>query len=70
MGEQPLGVQQKECPMSEQRKATATTTATDQSEPDTSEPTPERQDELRAAYEANVAAGKPPYDQVADSHAG
>ena len=29
-----------------------------------SEPTPERQAELRAAYEANVAAGKAPYEGV------
>jgi hypothetical protein len=27
-------------------------------------PTPERQAELRAAYEANVAAGEPPYDRA------
>jgi Pentapeptide repeats (8 copies) len=33
-------------------------------QPDDSEPTPERQAELRAAYEANVAAGKAPYDGV------
>jgi uncharacterized protein YjbI with pentapeptide repeats len=33
-------------------------------QPDDSEPTPERQAELRAAYEANVAAGKAPYEGV------
>jgi Pentapeptide repeats (8 copies) len=33
-------------------------------EPDDSEPTPERQAELRAAYEANVAAGRAPYEGV------
>jgi hypothetical protein len=33
-------------------------------EPDDSEPSPERQAELRAAYEANVAAGKAPYEDV------
>jgi len=33
-------------------------------EPDDSEPSPERQMELRAAYEANVAAGKAPYEGV------
>jgi hypothetical protein len=32
--------------------------------PDDREPTPERQDELEAAYEANVAAGKAPYTDV------
>ncbi|HEX8035384.1 MAG TPA: pentapeptide repeat-containing protein [Ktedonobacterales bacterium] len=32
--------------------------------PDDSEPTPERQAELQAAYEANVAAGKAPYAGV------
>jgi hypothetical protein len=48
----------------QQRSQTATATTAPQSEPDTSEPTPERQAELRAAYEANVAAGKPPYENV------
>jgi Pentapeptide repeats (8 copies) len=33
-------------------------------EADDSEPTPERQVELRAAYDANVAAGKAPYEGV------
>ncbi|HEX3269595.1 MAG TPA: pentapeptide repeat-containing protein [Ktedonobacterales bacterium] len=33
-------------------------------EPDDTLPTPERQAELRAAYEANVAAGRPPYANV------
>jgi uncharacterized protein YjbI with pentapeptide repeats len=65
MGEQRLGVQQKECPMSEQQTTpTATATTANRSGPDTSEPTPERQANLRAAYEANVAAGKPPYQGV------
>jgi uncharacterized protein YjbI with pentapeptide repeats len=36
----------------------------DKEEPDDSEPTPERQAELRAAYDANVAAGKAPYEGV------
>jgi hypothetical protein len=34
-------------------------------QPDTREPDAARQAELRAAYEANVAAGKPPYSGVA-----
>src|SRR5262245_44443550 len=33
-------------------------------EPDDTVPTLERQDELRAAYDANIAAGKPPYANV------
>jgi hypothetical protein len=33
-------------------------------QPDDSEPSPERQAELRAAYEANVTAGKAPYAGV------
>jgi Pentapeptide repeats (8 copies) len=37
--------------------------ATDQ-QPDDTAPTPERQAELRAAYEANAAAGRPPYANV------
>jgi hypothetical protein len=45
--------------MSEQQ-----TTAVSLDEPDTSEPTLARQAELRAAYEANVAAAKPPYEEV------
>jgi uncharacterized protein YjbI with pentapeptide repeats len=36
----------------------------DEKKPDDSEPTPERQAELRAAYEANVAAGRAPYEDV------
>jgi hypothetical protein len=36
----------------------------EESGPDDREPTPERQAELRAAYQANVAAGKAPYDSV------
>jgi uncharacterized protein YjbI with pentapeptide repeats len=49
--------------MSEQQATTATQ-APPSDGPDTREPMPERQAELRAAYEANVAAGKPPYDEV------
>jgi hypothetical protein len=64
MGEQRLGVQQKECPLSEQTTVSAATTTARQGEPDTSAPTPERQAELRAAYEANVAADKPPHERV------
>jgi uncharacterized protein YjbI with pentapeptide repeats len=37
----------------------------DEAKPDDSEPTPERQAELRAAYEANMRAGKAPYAGVA-----
>lgn len=33
-------------------------------QPDDSDPAPERQAELRAAYEANVSAGRPPYTDV------
>lgn len=40
-------------------------TTTDMNEPDDREPTPDRQDEFKAAYEANVAAGKAPYEGVA-----
>ena len=36
----------------------------DEEKPDDSEPTPERQAELRAAYDANVASGKAPYEGV------
>src|SRR5690349_17572279 len=36
----------------------------EQAKPDDSKPTPERQTELRAAYEKNVASGKPPYAGV------
>lgn len=52
--------------MSEQKSAeTATETAQpNKQEPDDSEPSPERQAELRAAYEANVKLGKPPYAGV------
>jgi hypothetical protein len=32
-----------------------------ETQPDDREPTPERQAELRAVYEQNVAQGKPPY---------
>jgi uncharacterized protein YjbI with pentapeptide repeats len=53
--------------MSEQQSQSdrpATTTDTKQEGPDNSEPAPERQAELRAAYEANTAAGKAPYEGV------
>jgi uncharacterized protein YjbI with pentapeptide repeats len=55
--------------MSEQQSqpdhpATPATTDTKQDETDDSEPTPERQAELRAAYEANVAMGKLPYEGI------
>jgi len=33
-------------------------------QPDDTTPTPERQAELRAAYDANIAAGRPPYANV------
>lgn len=48
--------------MSEQQTATVPTAS--RNEPDTSEPDATRQAELRAAYKANVAAAKPPYDKV------
>ncbi len=35
-----------------------------QAEPDASAPTPERQAELRAQRQANLAAGKPPYARM------
>ncbi|HEX8033920.1 MAG TPA: pentapeptide repeat-containing protein, partial [Ktedonobacterales bacterium] len=38
--------------------------ATTDAQPDDAEPSAERQTELRAAYAANVAAGKPPYADV------
>lgn len=38
--------------------------ATTDAQPDDAEPSPERQAELRAAYAANVAAGKAPYADV------
>jgi uncharacterized protein YjbI with pentapeptide repeats len=56
--------EQKERPMSQQQSQTAANTTTRQDKPDTSEPTPERQAELRAAYESDVAAGNPPYAGV------
>jgi uncharacterized protein YjbI with pentapeptide repeats len=40
---------------------TAVITRPDDIQPDDAEPLEERQGELRAAYEANVAAGRPPY---------
>ena len=49
--------------MDEQKNVT-TSPAADTTGPDDSEPTPERQGELRKAYDANVAAGKPPYAGV------
>jgi Pentapeptide repeats (8 copies) len=52
--------------MSEETKppTTATTTDTKQEGLDDREPTPDRQEKLRAEYEANVAAGKAPYEGV------
>ncbi len=50
--------------MSEQQSQTAATTTANQNEPETSEPAAERQAELRAAYNANLAAGKPPHEKV------
>lgn len=52
--------------MSEQKSAeTATETVQpDKQEPDDSEPSSERQVELRTAYEKNIAGGKPPYAGV------
>jgi uncharacterized protein YjbI with pentapeptide repeats len=52
--------------MSEQQSQSASTAASDtkQEGPFDREPAPERQAELRAAYAANVAAGKPPYAGV------
>src|SRR5262249_12998738 len=44
--------------------AITTAARANRSEPDSSEPSVARQAELRAAYEANVAAGKPPYDKT------
>jgi len=44
---------------------TMTTADEDEDEPDNSEPSEERQAELRAAYEANVATGTPPYKESA-----
>jgi len=52
--------------LSEQQTQTTIATADVEqiSRPDDSEPTPERQAELRKVYEANVAVGKPPYAGV------
>src|SRR5690348_15434993 len=54
------------CVMSEQKSAEiATKTAQpDKQAPDNSEPSPERQAELRTAYEKNSVGGKPPYAGV------
>jgi uncharacterized protein YjbI with pentapeptide repeats len=41
-----------------------TTSDTKPEGPDKRAPTPNRRAELRAAYEANLADGKPPYDDV------
>jgi len=50
--------------MSKQQNQTATRTETEEasSGPDDSEPSPERQAELRKVYEANITVGKPPYE--------
>ncbi len=50
--------------MSEQQNQTTATDAAQASGLDDSEPSLERQVELRAAYESNVAAGKAPYEGV------
>jgi hypothetical protein len=50
--------------MSAQQSQTATADTERTSIPDDSEPSPERQAELRKVYEANVAVGKPPYAGV------
>jgi hypothetical protein len=50
--------------MSDQQPTTTSTATGNTGEPDNSEPTLERQAELRAAYEANVAAGRAPYAAV------
>jgi hypothetical protein len=52
--------------MSQQQSQTVTLNvwAAPQGEADISEPTPERQVQLRADYDANIAAGKPPYEDV------
>jgi uncharacterized protein YjbI with pentapeptide repeats len=50
--------------MDKQQNATASATTNHETGPDNSEPTPERQAELRKLYEANVAVGKPPYAGV------
>ncbi len=42
----------------------STTNDTESQEPDDNVPTPERQAELRAAYEKNVVEGKAPYARV------
>ena len=44
--------------------------ATNETGPDDNEPTPERQAELRKAYEANITVGKPPYAGVVISTRG
>jgi hypothetical protein len=49
--------------MDEQQDNTSNAT-TDETGPDDSEPTPERQAELRQAYEANIAVCKSPYSGV------
>ena len=51
--------------MSEQQPPTTSTATANQNKPDDSEPTPERQAELRAAYEKDVAEGKASYEGVA-----
>lgn len=51
--------------MGEQDQSLTSSGASERTDgPDDREPTPERQAELRAAYEANVAVGKPPYAGV------
>jgi hypothetical protein len=57
--------------MSEQQSQSdrPATTDTKQEGPDDREPTPERQAELEAAYEANVAAGPTPHRREPVQHA-
>lgn len=50
--------------MSEQQSQTATATGEQSCAPDDSEPRPERQAQLQAAYEANLARGRAPYQDV------
>jgi len=48
----------------DEQQTEATTATSDETGPDDSAPTPERQAELRQVYEANIAAGEPPYAGV------
>jgi hypothetical protein len=55
----------KGCAVSDDQPPDKETPSWPTGEPDDSEPTPERQAELRAAYEKNVAEGKASYEGVA-----